>query len=116
MSDKSELTDQQQQWADQWATWDYPELQERAVRLAEHRHDVAWLWRLAEHSRGASAMAAEGGDLGSVGGSISDALAAVQQVFGKSAEIEVSPELEPMFRTVFAEYLALHEGEPPTRN
>jgi len=116
MSETPELTEQQQQWADQWATWDYTELQERAVRLAEHRHDIGWLWKLAGHSRGASAMAAEGGDLGSVGGSISDALAAVQQVFGKSPEIDMSPELEPMFRVVFSEYLAIHEGEPPASN
>jgi hypothetical protein len=54
-------------------------------------------------------MATEGGDLGSVGGTVSDAVAAVQQVFGKA----VASDTEPMFRTVFSEYLAVHEGAPP---
>jgi hypothetical protein len=109
MSDASELTDEQQQWAQQWAERDYADLKQRAVHLAEHRHDIGWLWKVVEHSRGMSSMATEGGDLGSVGGSVSDAVAAVQQVFGHA----VAGDTEPMFRTVFSEYLAIHEGAPP---
>jgi len=109
MSDEPELTAEQRQWALQWADWDYPTLKERAVHLAEHRHDIRWLWAVVEHSRGMSTMAAEGGDLGAVGGSVSDAVAAVQQVFGHA----VAADTEPMFRAVFSEYLAVHEGAPP---
>ncbi len=109
MSDATELTPEQQQWALQWAELDYSDLKEQAVHLAEHRHDISWLWRLVEHTRGMSTMATEGGDLGSVGGSLSDAVASVQQVFGKA----VAPDTEPLFRTVFSEYLAVHEGAPP---
>jgi len=109
MSEMPELSDEQKQWADAWGSWDYAALKERAVHLAEHKHDLGWLWDVVKHSRGMSTMATEGGDLGAVGGTVSDAVAAVQQVFGHAA----APELEPMFRTVFAEYLAVNEGAPP---
>lgn len=110
MTDMPDLNSEQQQWATQWATWEYSDLKERAVHLAERRHDVSWLWQVIQHSRGMAAMAPEGGDLGSVGGSISDAVAAFQQVFGHAG---ASADSEPMFRTVFSEYLALNEGAPP---
>jgi hypothetical protein len=50
-------------------------------------------------------MATEGGDLGGIGGSVSDAVAAAHEVFGEKSE---ATGLEPMYRVVFADYLTKH--------
>ena len=83
----------------------FDELRHKAISLAEHRGDVKFLWGLVEHSQGATAMATEGGDLGGIGGSISDAVAAAHEVFGETSE---DTGLEPMYRVVFADYLTKH--------
>ena len=86
-------------------TMPFEELRHKAISLAEHRGDVKFLWGLVEHSQGATAMATEGGDLGGIGGSVSDAVAAAHEVFGEKSE---ATGLEPMYRVVFTDYLTKH--------
>lgn len=84
---------------------DFDALRHAAVGLAERRGDLAFLWRLVGHTRAAAAMAPEGGDLGGIGGSIADAVLALQEVFAKHSDPGA---LEPMMRVVCTEYLLDH--------
>lgn len=86
------------------------DLRHAAVVHAERHGDLAFLWRLVGHTRAAAAMAPEGGDLGAVGGSISDALLAIREVFAAHSDPGA---LAPMLRIVCTEYLLDH-GAPGT--
>lgn len=85
----------------------FADLRHKAISLAEHRGDVKFLWGLVAHTQGATAMATEGGDLGAIGGTVSDAVTAVQEVFADHADPDG---LEPMMRVVFTDYLVRHSA------
>ncbi len=82
----------------------YPELHERALRLAQKRHDIGFFLDLYNHTRAMHAAATEGGSLGDLSGSLMDVIEATREAF---AEIP-DPELEPLFRARFIEYLREH--------
>ena len=84
----------------------FDELRQRALSLAYKRHDVKFVFDLLAHSPGARAAAAEGGSLGDFTGSVADAVAAAEEVFGK----ESVGEAEPLYRARFATYLREHGG------
>lgn len=83
----------------------FDDLRHQAISLAEHRGDLKFLWGLVAHTQGATAMATEGGDLGGIGGSVSDAITAVHEVFSDYPNMS---DLEPMLRVVFTDYLVKH--------
>ncbi|MEZ5117905.1 MAG: hypothetical protein R2737_16710 [Candidatus Nanopelagicales bacterium] len=84
----------------------FPELRERAFKLAEKRHDLGFFVDLYSHMPGMVAMADEGGDLGAIGGSIIESIRAAREMMGDEG---VGPELEPLLRARFATYLREHE-------
>jgi hypothetical protein len=84
----------------------YDELRDRAFSLAEDRHDYGFFIDLLNHTAAINATAAEGGSLGEIGGSITEAIAAARSVFGSDGV----GELEPLFRARFATYIRDHGG------
>ncbi len=84
----------------------YAELRDKAFRRAEHHADVKFFYDLFAHTSAAGAMADEGGSLGETGGSIIETVKAAREAFGD----DPSPDLEPLFRAVFTDYLRSHGG------
>ena len=84
----------------------YDELRERAFSIAEAKHDHAFFRDLRRHLPGTTAMAAEGGSLGDIAGSIIDLVHASREMTGQ----ETVGDLEPLFRARFATYI--RENEP----
>lgn len=82
----------------------YDELRERAFTVAEQRRDIGFFFDLMNHTSALNATADEGGSLGEIGGSISEAIAAARTIFGK----EGVGDLEPLFRARFATYIRDH--------
>ena len=82
----------------------YAELHERALHMAQQRHDLSFFVDLYNHTRAMHAAATEGGSLGDLSGSLIDVVNATREAF---AEIP-DPELEPLFRARFVEYLREH--------
>jgi len=92
-----------EQWAEieELDSLPYAELHDRAMRLAQKRHDLSFFLDLYNHTRSMHAAATEGGSLGDLSGSLIDVVNATREAF---AEIP-DPELEPLFRARFVDYL-----------
>ena len=95
MSDEPELED-----------LPFDALRSRALALAKKRHDLRFIFDLISHTPAAHAVAAEGGSLGDLSGSIAEAVEATEEIFGKHPVGQA----EPLFRARFAEYIRQHEG------
>jgi hypothetical protein len=85
----------------------YQDLHERAFRLAQKRHDIKFFLDLYSHTKAMHAAATEGGSLGDLSGSLMDVVEATREAF---AEIP-DPELEPLFRARFVDYLQAHSQD-----
>ncbi len=84
--------------------WAYEELRDTAFDRARHHADVGFFLDLMRHTPAMAATVDEGGSLGEISGSLMEVIEAAAEAFRKHA----SPELEPMFRAVFATYLRSH--------
>jgi hypothetical protein len=80
------------------------ELRDRAIALAERRHDLRFLWELARHLPQAAVLAGEDGSPGHFFGSLEKTVEAVRELFGDSG----LGDLEPLFRARFLDYLKTH--------
>jgi hypothetical protein len=77
------------------------ELRSRAFAKAEKAHDIAFVWDVAKHVRGARAIAGEDGSSGSITGTVTEAVSVVRELMGK----EPLGEDEPLLRARFLDYL-----------
>lgn len=84
----------------------YEELRAKAFALAEKRHDIGFFVDLFNHTPAMNAVAAEGGDLGSIGGTILEIVSAASEEFGE----EQVGDMQPLFVARFATYLREHGG------
>lgn len=85
----------------------YDELRDKAFALAEKRHDLRFFYDLYAHTPAMTAMAAEGGSLGEISGSLIEIVEGARQAFGE----ESVGDLQPLFVARFATYLREHEGD-----
>lgn len=86
----------------------YDELRDKALALAQHRHDVGFFYDLYRHTPAMNAMASEGGSLGETSGSIIEMVKAAREAFGS----ESVGDMQPLFVARFATYLREHgDGE-----
>lgn len=83
--------------------WPFERLRDAAFDRARHRRDIGFFVDLMAHTPALAATADEGGSLGETAGSLIETVEAVRQAFG-----DTPPELEPLFRAVFATYLREH--------
>ncbi len=79
----------------------YAELHDRALRLAQKRHDLSFFLDLYNHTRSMHAASTEGGSLGDLSGSLIDVVNATREAFADIPD----PDFEPLFRARFVEYL-----------
>jgi hypothetical protein len=79
----------------------YDELRDRAFAVAEGHHDVGFFVDLFNHTPAMHEASSEGGDLGSISGSLVESVRAARQVFSS----ESVGDLEPLFRARFATYI-----------
>ncbi len=77
------------------------ELRARAFGKAERTRDLAFVWDVVRHMRGARAIAAEDGSSGAITGSVAEAVHVVRELLGK----EPLGEDEPLLRARFVDYL-----------
>ncbi|CAA9354797.1 MAG: hypothetical protein AVDCRST_MAG07-3297 [uncultured Frankineae bacterium] len=77
------------------------ELRTRAFARAERTRDVAFVWDVVRHMRGARAIAGEDGSSGAITGSVAEAVHVVRELLGK----EPLGEDEPLLRARFLDYL-----------
>lgn len=77
------------------------ELRRRAIDKAERTRDVAFVWDVVRHTRGAHAIAGEDGSSGAITGSVAEAVHVVRELMGK----EPLGEDEPLLRARFLDYL-----------
>jgi hypothetical protein len=80
------------------------ELRRRAFARAERHLDVRFFWDLLEHLPATEGVATEDGSAGAIAGGITEALAAVRELFARDLG-----DAEPLLRARFIEYL--REGE-----
>jgi len=83
----------------------FDELRHQAFHLAEHRMDVGFFTDLFSHMPGMVAIQGEGGDLGSIGGSIIETVRAAREMFGGDP---LDPDTEALLRARFATYIREH--------
>lgn len=83
------------------------DLRHRAFTLAAHRHDVAFFWSVFKHLPHADDSEELDASLGSIGASVSDAVALWREFTGHGYG-----DSEPLLRAAFIDYLTRHEGEP----
>lgn len=84
----------------------FAELRDRAFAVAKKRHDVGFFIDLFNHTPAMRATSTEGGDLGSISGTVWELAEAAQEAFGE----ESVGDLEPLFVARFATYLREHGG------
>lgn len=84
----------------------FDELRDRAIALAEKRHDYRFFYDLFKHTPSYNATAAEGGSLGDISGTILELVSAARETFGE----ENVGEMQPLFAANFATYLRKHGG------
>ena len=82
----------------------FDELRHRAFALAERRLDVGFFTDLFAHMPGMMAIEGEGGDLGSIGGTFTETVRAVREMFAD----RLDPDSEALLRARFATYLREH--------
>jgi len=83
----------------------FDELRTRAFHVAERRLDVGFFTDLFSHMPGMVAIEGEGGDLGSVGGTVIESVKAWREMVGDNP---LDPELEALLRARFATYIREH--------
>jgi len=84
----------------------YDELRDRAFDLARKRHDLGFFLDLFNHTPAMRATSTEGGDLGSIGGTVIELAEAAREAFGEDSV----GDLQPLFVARFATYLREHGG------
>ena len=84
----------------------YDELRDRAFAVAEARHDYGFFVDLFNHTPAMLDAQSEGGDLGSISGSLVETIRAARQVFSSDSV----GDLEPLFRARFATYVREHQA------
>lgn len=77
------------------------ELRQRALSLAEARHDRGFVWELARHMRAGHAIAGEDGSSGSITGTLAEAVTLVRELRGTAP----LGDDEPLLRARFLDYL-----------
>jgi hypothetical protein len=85
----------------------YETLRERAFAVAESRRDLGFFVDLVRHLPSVNAMAGEGGSLGDISATLTDAVGAARELAGE----EGVGDLEPLFRARFATYIREHEAQ-----
>lgn len=83
----------------------FDELRHRAFGVAERRVDIGFFTDLFAHMPGMVAIEGEGGDLGSIGGTFTESVRAVREMFAD----RLDPDSEALLRARFATYLREHE-------
>lgn len=76
------------------------ELRRRAFELAERRHDVGFFWELVRHLPPSGDLASEDASAGHIGGSISETIELVRELFGRGLG-----DAEPLIRARFIDYI-----------
>lgn len=77
------------------------ELRERAFAKAEDERDLGFFWDLVRHLPAAEDIATEDGSAGAIGGTISEAITGLRELF----DADALGDLEPLFRARFIDYL-----------
>lgn len=79
------------------------ELRQRAFKLAEHQHDLAFFWAIIKHLPESGALASEDGSLGDITGSLVETVQAARELFG--GHLDQLGAAEPLLRAKFIDYL-----------
>jgi hypothetical protein len=85
----------------------FDDLRHRAFKVAEHHFDVGFFTDLFAHMPGMQAIEGEGGDLGSIGGTFTETVRAVREMFSD----KLDPDTEALLRARFATYLREHDAK-----
>lgn len=76
------------------------ELRHKAFELAERKHDVGFFWEIVRHLPPSGDIAAEDASAGHIGGSISETIELVRELFGRDLG-----DAEPLLRARFIDYI-----------